>query len=179
MTAIMLNREYSLGSFFGLEHTLLGSAWLGFTILWAAFGIAVRFLLHQPPVTAALLGLAGAVLHFASEVWHQLGHAWAARRVGAPMQGVRYWWVLGASVYPADEPEQPPGVHLRRALGGPASSLALSAALGVFLLALRPGTPLFHLAAFACLENLLVFGLGSFLPLGFTDGSTILRYVGK
>jgi hypothetical protein len=32
---------------------------------------------------------------------------------------------------------------------------------------------------FSFLENLFVFTLGAFLPLGFTDGSTLLRYWGK
>jgi hypothetical protein len=32
------------------------------------------------------------------------------------------------------------------------------------------------LLLFFFLDNLLVFTLGAFLPLGFTDGSTLLRY---
>jgi hypothetical protein len=36
--------------------------------------------------------------------------------------------------------------------------------------------PLTWVAALVLLDNLLVFTLGAFLPLGFTDGSTILRW---
>ena len=172
----MLNRIFIRGRLFGLEHTVLGSAILGLLLLWTLLAAGAWYLLDQPPVSAALLGLAAALLHFGGEVWHQYGHARAARRAGAPMIAVRYWLVLGSSIYPEDEPEQQPKVHIRRALGGPLASLSLAAVLAGLLLAFAPGTPVFYLTAFACLDNLLVFGLGSFLPLGFTDGSTILRY---
>jgi fatty acid desaturase len=175
----MLNKRIELGRFFGLEHTVLGSAILGLLLLWALLAAGAWYFLDQPPVTAAWLGLAAALLHFGGEVWHQYGHARAARRAGAPMSGVRYWWVLGSSRYPENEPEQPAAVHIRRALGGPVASLWLAAALALALLALPPATPVFYLTAFACAESLLVFGLGSFLPLGFTDGSTLLRYARK
>jgi hypothetical protein len=175
----MLNKTYFKGQFFGLEHMVLGSAFAGLALLAALLAAGARYLLAQPPLTAGLLGLAAALLHFGGELWHQFGHARAARRAGAPMTGVRYWWVLGSSIYPTEEPEQPPAVHIRRALGGPFASLALFAVLAGLLVAVAPGTPLFYLIAFACLENLFVFGLGSFLPLGFTDGSTLLRYWGK
>jgi hypothetical protein len=34
-------------------------------------------------------------------------------------------------------------------------------------------------SAFFFLENLFVFTLAAFLPLGFTDGSTLLEWRGK
>jgi hypothetical protein len=34
-------------------------------------------------------------------------------------------------------------------------------------------------ALFFFLDNLLVLTLGAFVPLGFTDGSTLLRWWGK
>ena len=172
----MLNKKYPLAHFFDLDHIALGSAFVGFTLLWILLAAGAWKFLAQPLLTAVFLGFGGAVLHFAGEVFHQLGHARAARRAGAPMTGVRYWWVLGSSLYPENEAEQPPAVHIRRALGGPVASLWLAAILAGLLLAFRPGTPAFYLTAFACLENLLVFGLGSFLPLGFTDGSTLIKY---
>jgi len=35
------------------------------------------------------------------------------------------------------------------------------------------------LALFVAAINLLIFSVGAFLPLGFTDGSTLLRWCGK
>ena len=48
---------------------------------------------------------------------------------------------------------------------------------GGLVLLLRPlgGLPLF-LAVFSFFDNLLVFTIGALLPLGFTDGSTILTW---
>ena len=42
---------------------------------------------------------------------HQFGHAWAARRVGYPMTGLRYRGVLAASLYPRNEPELPADIQ--------------------------------------------------------------------
>ena len=100
----------------------------------------------------------------------------AARSTGYPMTGLRFWTVLSASVYPADEPALPARVHLRRALGGPLASALLTVALGLLWRATPPAQHRRHaLARFAFWENLLVFTLGALLPLGFTDGSTIRR----
>lgn len=86
------------------------------------------------------------------------------------MQGVRLWGVLGTSVYPQDEPELTAATHVTRALGGPLASIAV----GVLLAALpRRGA----LTTFMLLDNALFLGAGSFAPLGFTDGSTLLRYL--
>ncbi len=124
--------------------------------------------------TCFAVGLAAACFHYASEFWHQLGHAFAARRTGYPMEGVYFWGVLGASQYPKDEGELPAQVHIRRALGGPIASLALTLAAGLCAWFLPSGA-LRWMAAILFLDNLLVFTLGAFLPLGFTDGGT-LRY---
>jgi hypothetical protein len=35
---------------------------------------------------------------------------------------------------------------------------------------------IYWLVVFAALENLFIYGLGALLPLGFTDGSTLLKY---
>ena len=71
----------------------------------------------------------------------------------------------------------PATVHIRRALGGPAASLLVAAFSGALLLILPPGDAVLRLlVAFLFWENLLVFFLGAFVPLGFTDGSTLLYW---
>ena len=172
--------EYKLGRLAGLSLSARPSAVAGTIVLWAilvAIGAGPLGLLVG---TAIVAGLAAVALHWASELLHQLGHAWAARRVGYPMFGVRAWGVLSASVYPPDEPALPGRIHIRRALGGPFASLLVTLVAGTLALALRPlGGAIWWLALFCCLENLLVFTLGSLLPLGFNDGSTLLRWWGK
>src|SRR5690242_10193969 len=113
------------------------------------------------------------LLHWLSDIVHHLGHAWAARRTGYPMVGVRLSGVLGSSIYPPDEPPLPAAVHIRRALGGPIASLLLTLVAAAIVLALRSsGGTVWWVALFFFLENLLVFTLQVFLPLGFNDGGT-------
>jgi hypothetical protein len=120
------------------------------------------------------------VLHWASDIVHQLGHARAARKAGHPMIGIQLWWVLSASIYPRDEGSLPASVHIRRALGGPVASLLLTVIAALIALALRPlGGVSWWVALFFFLDNLLVLTLGAFVPLGFTDGSTLLYWWGK
>ena len=155
------------------------SAWITFLLLWAALTIVAIVWLKAVPGAALAGGLAAAMLHWLSELAHQLGHAWAARRSGYPMSGIRFWGPLSTCLYP-DEPELPAGVHIRRALGGPLVSFSLSILAGLLALWAYPaGGLLFYVLAFFCLDNFLVLTLGAFLPLGFTDGSTLLTWYGR
>jgi hypothetical protein len=165
------------GRLAGLEISALPSAIAGFLLVWVVLG-GVALLLGLSVGEAIVGGLLGAILHWIVDTLHQLGHAWAARRTGYPMTGVRFWWVLSSSIYPADEPHLPAVTHVRRAVGGPVASAIVSLLSGIVALALALGSAgglLWWLALFFFLDNLLVFTLGSLLPLGFTDGSTLLQ----
>lgn len=97
------------------------------------------------------------------------------------MSGVTFLGPLATSRYPANEGELPAKIHIRRALGGPVASAILTILTGLLLLA-QPGAAGgvgYWLTLLTFLGNLLVFTLGAFLPLGFTDGSTLLRWWGK
>jgi len=93
------------------------------------------------------------------------------------MTGVLLHTVLGTSLYPPDERELPGGIHIRRALGGPALSFVvlIIASLASRLIPADSSPLLNALALFAAAINLLIFSAGALLPLGFTDGSTLLR----
>lgn len=174
--------EFKLGRLVGLNLSSVPSVFVGTVLLWIALcGIAIG-LFGFPFGVAAVLAFIATGLHWASETLHQLGHAWAARKTGNPMIGIRYWGVLSTSVYPADEKILPATIHIRRALGGPAGSLVVTVAAFVILFALdatNVGGIVWLLALFFFLENLSVFFFGALLPLGFTDGSTLLRWRGK
>jgi hypothetical protein len=163
-----------------LRLSAMPSALAGFLLLWVVLGGLGVLLFDVLLIEAIVGGLVAALLHYGSEIVHNLGHAWAARRTGYPMAGIRLFGLLGMSLYPEDEPELPADVHIRRALGGPVGSLLLTLLAAVIALALRPlgGTP-WLVSAFFFLENLFVFTLAAFLPLGFTDGSTLLEWRGK
>ena len=172
-------REHKLGRVAGVEVSATPTAVVGSFLLAAVLGgVGMRFLglSGGEALGGSLLAVA---LHWGSDIAHHLGHARAARQTGYPMSGIRLgkWGVLGTSLYPADEPALPAAVHIRRALGGPAGSLVVTLAAAVVALALRAGGGvLWWVAAFGFLDNLLLLPLGAFLPLGFTDGSTLLRW---
>ncbi|GAB4112831.1 MAG: hypothetical protein Fur005_33070 [Roseiflexaceae bacterium] len=178
----MMRTEYPLGVVLGLRLSTTPVVFLGSILLWVIFaGVGVG-LLGLPIGMAIIAALVAVALHWLSEIGHQYGHAWVAQRVGYPMLGIRLGtlWVLSTSIYPANEPTLPAAIHIRRALGGPIASLLLSLIGGVLVLALQPlGQPFVIVGLFFALENLLVFAIGSLIPLGFNDGSTLLYWWDK
>ncbi len=169
--------EIKLGRLAGLQISALPSAVISAIGLWTLLTFLAAVVIPLPIGTSILGGLSAALLHYVFDAAHQLGHAVAARRTGYPMTGIRFWLVLSTALYPADEPPLPGRVHIRRALGGPIMSIGLGVIFGL-LAAMLPGE-IGWLSAFAAFDNLLVLGLGAFLPLGFTDGSTLLKWWGK
>jgi Zn-dependent protease len=168
------------GRFFGLDIWVHPSTWFTFAILWLILGLVGYFGLRLNAVESIAAGLICTGLHYFSELWHNIGHAIAARRTGYPMVGVVFWAALASSRYPREEPELPARVHITRALGGPAGSGLLALAVGLLLivfsnLATVPRT----VAYFFFIDNLLVFTIGALIPLGFTDGGTLVKWWGK
>lgn len=174
------NRVYTLGRVLGLRITAETSAIISFIVLWVVLAVVGRQMLNFTVADVFVGGFIATVLHYLSELVHQFGHALAAARTGYPMSGVHYWLMLGRSMYPANEPPLPARVHIRRALGGPVMSIAVAFVFSIMALLLAPvGGLVWALVVFVFLENLLIFGLGSFLPLGFTDGSTLIHWWSK
>jgi len=172
-------RNLELGRLFGLRVTARPEALAGTLALFALFAAIAGFVLRLPAGEALVAGLLATLLHWLSDIAHNLGHAIAARRTGHPMSGMRlgFLGVLVASVYPRDEPALPAAVHIRRALGGPIASVVFGIVAGALALALRPSGGLaWWLALFVTVENIVVFGLQVFVPLGFNDASTILHW---
>jgi hypothetical protein len=171
-------QEARLARIGGLEVIVNPSTAVGTLVLAVVFFAIGRLVFGHGMANAIVGGVALAGLHWVSEIVHQTGHNAAARRVGHPMTGVRlgFLLVLGVSIYPADESPLPPQVHIQRALGGPAASAALSIVIGVLAL-LFAGSSLGWVLLVWFVENLLVFTLGAFVPVGFSDGSTLIHYL--
>jgi hypothetical protein len=74
--------EYKLGRLANLDITATFSALVGTLILWGILSAIAFLVLKLPAGTAIIGGLAATILHQIAELWHQLGHAWAARRTG-------------------------------------------------------------------------------------------------
>ena len=94
--------KIKLGKVAGLELSARPSAIVGFVLLWVLLGGVAALLFKVPLGEAIVGGFIAVVLHYCSEIVHNLGHAWAARRTGYPMIGVRLFGVLGVSLYPRD-----------------------------------------------------------------------------
>lgn len=172
--------SYKTNKIGGLFLIITPSAVIASVVLWLLLSLVAIYLFDVSVVAAVIGGLLAVGLHWLGELWHQKGHAIAARRTGYPMVGVRLWMLLGASLYPRDEPVVTADVHVQRALGGPiASFILILIALGLVLVVRAGGGVSLLLAQFFLLENIFVFFLGAFLPLGFTDGSTLLQYWGQ
>jgi hypothetical protein len=158
-----------------LTLTADATALVGSLILWLVLTVAGMLWLDYSLPKAILMGFAATILHWVCDLLHQAGHAIAARSTGYPVSGVRLWGLLSSTTYPSDEPALPRSVHFRRAIGGPLLSLALSIIAAAALLVLHSGSWICWLDLFFLLDNFLVFTVGALLPLGFTDGSTLLR----
>jgi len=173
-------KEIKLGKSGDLDQTMTISAVICLTLMAAGLALAAIYLLQLTVLEGIVFGVVVTFLHFDSELFHQQGHAAAARKAGYPMIGIRYWAIFGASIYPPDEPELPAEIHIQRALGGPRNSAMMTAvaAIAVYFAWTMTGFGglIFDVFVFWGLDNLLFFTLGSFLPLGFTDGSTLMRW---
>lgn len=174
-----MEERYPLGQMGELKITAGKSVAAGFMLLAAALSLLGLTFFRLRPGAAVTGGLLGAILHYASELWHQAGHARAARHTGYPMESVHLWGLLGKSIYPDDEPPLPDELHVERAMGGPRASAALAVAGGLLALMTRPRGGITHLlAVWLALENWLVFTIGALLPMPFieTDGEVLRRY---
>ena len=172
-----MNKTLKLGSFAGLKILAKPTALIATIVLWLVFTLIGRKVFKLSPKQALLGGFVATELHWVSELWHHLGHAQAAKQTGYPMSGICANGPIAASLYPPDEPTLPGPTHIKRALGGPIASGILTLVMALVTLALKPiGGAYLMVSALAFFENLIVFTIGAFLPLGFTDGSTILHY---
>jgi hypothetical protein len=167
-------KSIHLGKILGLQIDRLPMTFLATLLLW--IGLSAAFYgIGIPSGESILLGLVAALLHWTSVLLHHLGHFIASRRTGYPMSGLELgmFGILARDLYPADEPELLPAIHIHRALGGPIVS-GLLTVIFFLLLPLWSGN-WYWLGLFILLENVFVLTLQVFIPLSFNDGGTILK----
>jgi Zn-dependent protease/CBS domain-containing protein len=128
------------------------------------------------PAAAYALGLASALLLFASILLHELGHAIVARRYGVEIEGIQLW-LLGGVAQMKDTAHES-GEELRFALAGPAVTLAIVLVFGLAVAALPASAPdaVTALLAYQALVNLLIL-IFNLLPAFPLDGGRVLRAV--
>jgi Zn-dependent protease len=123
---------------------------------------------------AYALGLASALLLFASILAHELGHAIVARRHGIEVQEIDLWLLGGVSKM-GDEAHDPSD-ELRYAIAGPAVTAAIAFVFGAIALALPASgsSVLRALVDYQLLVNVLILGF-NLLPAFPLDGGRVLR----
>jgi Zn-dependent protease len=128
------------------------------------------------PAAAYGLGLASALLLFASILLHELGHAVVARRAGVEIEGIELWLLGGVAKMKGAAHEA--REELRFALAGPGVTVVIALVFWVAVLALPASTPdaVFALLAYQALINtaILVFNMLPAFPL---DGGRVLRSI--
>lgn len=126
------------------------------------------------PAAAYGLGLASALLLFASIVAHEYGHALTARRRGVQIEGIDLW-LLGGVAKMSGEARRPED-ELRYAVAGPAVTLVVALTFTALALLLPDSVPraVRALVGYQAYVNgaILVFNLLPAFPL---DGGRITR----
>jgi Zn-dependent protease len=165
-----------------------GGSWL-FVLFFLIYWLSGRFheIIGGSQTTAYAIAVAGALGYFASLVLHELGHAFAARRVGIPVVGIDLWF-FGGLLHMRRQP-QSASEEFKVAVAGPLVTLALfilSLVLGVVFASgshfsdavlIREGattTPALALVGWLAFINgaLLLFNIIPAFPL---DGGRIAR----
>jgi hypothetical protein len=171
-------RFLQFGPIGGLTWRIYPSALVGTLMLVLLLSGAAFWGIDMSMADAVLTGVFCTALFWLSDLVHNYGHAFAARRMGHPMIGIRFFWILGANVYPSNESELPPRVHILRALGGPIANALLSVVAGLIWLAVRgQGEVIYWSALWFFLLNVFFYTLQVFAPLGFNDGAVIWKYL--
>jgi Zn-dependent protease len=126
------------------------------------------------PATSYALGLASALLLFASILAHEFGHALVARRRGVEIEEIDLW-LLGGVARMSGQPKTADD-ELRFALAGPAVTAVVAAIFGAAALALPTSTPaaLRAVVGYQAEINLLILGF-NLVPAFPLDGGRVAR----
>ena len=175
----MFGRGIHLFTIFGFA-VRLDPSWFIVAVL-ATSNLATQLFPVQNPglprATYWWMGIAGALLLFASVVVHELAHSLVARRYGVPMRGITLFLFGGVAEMTSEVPH--PRAEFWIAIAGPAMSLAIAlAGWGLSLAGAGIGLPvpvLGVVAYVAAINGMLVaFNMVPAFPL---DGGRVLRAI--
>ncbi len=123
---------------------------------------------------AYALGLASALLLFASILAHEVGHAVVARRRGIEVQEIDLW-LLGGVARMSGRPQSPDD-ELRFALAGPLVTAVVTCVFGLLALLVPPSAPaaLRALILYQVEVNALILGF-NLIPAFPLDGGRVAR----
>ena len=152
---------------------------LWFVFILIAWSLAVGYMPHQyaglSTVTYWAIGIASAIILFASILVHELSHSYIAKKNGLPIARITLFFFGGVSEM-TEEP-QDAGLEVRMAAAGPLMSFLIAGVLGaLWYLAESAHAPVAIIATlgYAALIN-GVLGAFNLLPAFPLDGGRVLR----
>jgi len=166
-----------LGKIMGIPVRIHYTLWLVFILI--AWSLAHGYMPRQYPGLSTLtyweIGIASAIILFASVLVHELSHSYVAKKHGLPIARITLFFFGGVSEM-TEEP-QDPKLEIKMAAAGPLMSLLIGGILGGawYLCDItRASVPLTAILGYGALINaiLAVFNLVPAFPL---DGGRVFR----
>jgi Zn-dependent protease/predicted transcriptional regulator len=134
---------------------------------------------HQYPglgvVTYWAIGIASAIILFASILVHELSHSYIAKKNGLPIARITLFFFGGVSEI-TEEP-QDPGLEVRMAAAGPLMSFLIAGVLGALWYVselVKAPVPIIATLGYAALIN-AILGAFNLLPAFPLDGGRVFR----
>lgn len=166
-----------LGRIMGIPVRIHYTLWLVFVLI--AWSLAYGYMPRQYPglgvATYWGIGIASAIILFASVLIHELSHSYIAKKNGLPIARITLFFFGGVSEM-TEEPHDP-GLEVRMAAAGPLMSFLIAGVLGaLWYLASVAKSPVAVTATlgYGGLIN-AVLGLFNLLPAFPLDGGRVFR----
>jgi Zn-dependent protease len=166
-----------LGKIMGIPVRIHYSLWLVFLLI--AWTLAYGYMPHQYPGLSTLtywaIGIASAIMLFASVLVHELSHSYIAKKNGLPIGRITLF-VFGGVSEMTEEPRDA-GLEVRMAAAGPLMSFLIAGVLGgVWYVAETAQLPIALTATvgYGALMN-AVLGAFNLVPAFPLDGGRVFR----
>jgi Zn-dependent protease/predicted transcriptional regulator len=152
---------------------------LWFVFILIAWSLAAGYMPHQYPglgtATYWAIGIASAIILFASILVHELSHSYIAKKNGLPIARITLFFFGGVSEM-TEEP-QDPNLEVRMAAAGPLMSFLIAAVLGASWYlgqAVKAPVPIIATLGYAALIN-GILGVFNLIPAFPLDGGRVFR----
>jgi len=166
-----------LGKIMGIPVRIHYTLWLVFILI--AWSLAYGYMPRQYPelgvATYWAIGIASAIILFASVLIHELSHSYIAKKNGLPIARITLFFFGGVSEM-SEEP-QDPGLEVRMAAAGPLMSFLIAGVLGgLWYVAGFAKAPVSVVATlgYGALIN-AVLGVFNLVPAFPLDGGRVFR----
>ena len=166
-----------IGKVMGIPVRIHYTLWFVFALI--AWSLAEGYMPHQYPglstLTYWIIGIASAIILFASILVHELSHSYVAKKNGLPIARITLFFFGGVSEM-TEEP-QDPALEVRMAAAGPLMSFLIAFVLGAAWYVggvVKAPIPIIATLGYAALIN-GILGVFNLLPAFPLDGGRVLR----